>query len=672
MRLSRLPALWPLLLLALPTAAFGLATNLASDMLPSWLGRWAIWALIPLAVLMVAAGGLQIKRDAGGRDARARRIAARRVNAVLSNKLGRAVDNVPVIPVKLAGRSDLAQGSPADPGPADVSALFRLCGESLLVVGDGGVGKTVMLMQLCATLCLQAEQDDDPDLAVYLGLESWDSRHGAFDDWVVTQAAVNYKIDKETVRACLDSSRLVIVIDGLDEISGLRRRQVVAAMGMFQTAHLARIAVGCRTKQYQALRTPLTVTAAVEVLAPTQEQALEYLRNLQRPAATAVASVPSTDRAWWDMVRTPLMLSIVARVSASNPNVQLVRRGSARQRRDHVLNTYVDELLARRGRQTRYPAADARRWLEWLAWWLTANDAASLTVDRLPSAWAGQIPDSDPDTMMGSPLRLLQRGLRLTILVWGLTQFVVLAVSGRVSLVALLISAISSGLVYATTANHVNRNYANNQRYIQPLWNLTTLRVVWTERVSVVGVSLLAVMIPIVLLKELLTGIRVPYAALISICGTCTLLYLPGLLTIDSPKRLRETTAVSPGEQLRRSAANAMFMTIAVAVPALVTAAVLSGVRTHSWGYSLVLVLPMTPVTVAGYWLAFGGAPVVQYQYVRNKIVAAGYGPPHYLRFLRWSQDQQILTCAGDAFQFPHREIQGFLARCWRPAFTGE
>jgi GTPase SAR1 family protein len=159
-------------------------------------------------------------------------------------------------------------------------------GGTILILGEPGSGKTTTLLELARDLLERAEQDADAPLPVVLHLAAWNrsdrmksgwSWFGEskpepqkFKDWVLeelknspvieglTGEYRDYRVPGAVAQSWLDEQRVVLLLDGLDEVVPEQREGCVKAIYEFRQAYsLVEMVVCCRVKDYRKLNANL-------------------------------------------------------------------------------------------------------------------------------------------------------------------------------------------------------------------------------------------------------------------------------------------------------------------------------------------------------------------------------------------------------------------------------
>jgi protein-S-isoprenylcysteine O-methyltransferase Ste14 len=290
-----------------------------------------------------------------------------------------------VVPLELdlaeqpdAVRDSFEDGPPAPlreprplPGGARLADLFdhrfnRRC----LLLGAAGAGKTTTLLELARDLL---GRGDDAPVPVVLPLSRWSGRPGGLAAWVAAEVTDHYKVDIDRVRSWLRAGRLVLLLDGLDEVHPSARADCVRAINAFRRdrdCSLTALVVSSRTADYADLDVRLELGGAVVLRPLTPGQVDDRLRRAGEPLGGLRAAV-GADPVLTELLTSPLMLS-VAVATYQNDRVPAVPEQVSRER---VFAEYLSRMLARdrtlrgtsRAAPPRFDPRATRRHLIWLA-----------------------------------------------------------------------------------------------------------------------------------------------------------------------------------------------------------------------------------------------------------------------------------------------------------------
>ena len=235
-----------------------------------------------------------------------------------------------------------------------IADVFEEEGGSLLVLGEPGSGKTISMLQLTRSLLDRAEGDPLRPVPVVFNLSAWIAPYTTLDDWLAAELSARYQIPKKIGQGWLAESRLLPLLDGLDELNVQRRAACVEAINRFtQAAGLVGAVVCCRLQEYIALPTRLSLNAAVRLLPLGDDQVQGYLAAAGERLA-GLWGLLQRDSSMRIEARSPLMLSLMSRAYQDVPGDQLLREGgaSAAARRKQLMDAYVAHMFRRatRGR----------------------------------------------------------------------------------------------------------------------------------------------------------------------------------------------------------------------------------------------------------------------------------------------------------------------------------
>jgi eukaryotic-like serine/threonine-protein kinase len=269
--------------------------------------------------------------------------------------------------------------------------LFVERGRRLLILGEGGYGKTTDLLQLAAGLVELARDDPEQPVPVVLKLGSWGWQTRRLDSWMVREIHAHHRLDPALVRSWIDDDRLLPLLDGLDEVDQGCREACAHAINEFLARHSAcSLAVSCRSDVNDDLAERLDLRDAY-ALRPLSAAALDSYLDASGPGAEPLRTA-LREQGWRELASIPLLLVMMDRALrgagatalGATPSQPPEELPSGRHR---VLEAYVRAMLEQPARQLRYPAARSRRALAWLAGQMSAHRLALLQLGELQPSW---------------------------------------------------------------------------------------------------------------------------------------------------------------------------------------------------------------------------------------------------------------------------------------------
>ena len=190
-----------------------------------------------------------------------------------------------------------------------IDEIFNETGRALLILGEPGAGKTVTLLKLASELIGRFETDPMQAAPVVLNLSTWQDKF-TLATWIEAELKSKYFVSPGRSRPWLESSRLILLLDGLDEVPADRRPSCVHAINEFDRG-LPGIVVCSRLTEYTALSKRLNFKGAVCLQPLTVDQVDGYLKTAGDQLASLRQAIRE-DKALAELSRSPLMLSIMS------------------------------------------------------------------------------------------------------------------------------------------------------------------------------------------------------------------------------------------------------------------------------------------------------------------------------------------------------------------------
>ena len=289
--------------------------------------------------------------------------------------------------LELPGRSAQSLGT-----GKTTTELFVETGRSLLVLGAPGGGKTVTLLELARGLLARFESDPSEATPIVLNLSTWQERYRSFAIWLESELTKKYFVPVRRTREWLEASRLILLLDGLDEVRAENRAACVRAINEFmETKGAPGIAVCSRLSEYTSLPARLKFSAAICIQPLTTEQVDTYLENAGSQLNGLHLAIKS-DVVLQELAESPLTLSILTLAYRGLPASEIAMQGAegVEARRAQLFQTYVTRMFQRAGKSPDgYPEARTREWLGWLARGMRQHSLSVFLLENLQPSWLG-------------------------------------------------------------------------------------------------------------------------------------------------------------------------------------------------------------------------------------------------------------------------------------------
>jgi WD40 repeat protein len=281
-------------------------------------------------------------------------------------------------------------GHDGEPVPSAKSILqvFREQGQALVILGEPGGGKTITLLELARDAAALAADDTTLPIPVVLNLSSWTAQGRALADWLVQDLKDKYQVPAKQGRSWIENNDLLLLLDGLDEVEESRRGACAEAINRFRAENgLTPMAVCCRMREYDALRTRLKLQGAV-VLRPLTAAQIDQYFERAGPSLANVRALVQGDAALKELAQTPLMLSVMSLAYQEPAAPAPPGAGTAAQSpTDTLFSAYVARMVRYRKTRHSYPPEVVRSRLAWLARRMLDHSQSMFLLENLQPSW---------------------------------------------------------------------------------------------------------------------------------------------------------------------------------------------------------------------------------------------------------------------------------------------
>ncbi len=258
-------------------------------------------------------------------------------------------------------------------------------GRTLLILGDPGAGKTTTLLELTRELIVRAERDSKLPMPIVFNLSSWQDKQSLVD-WMLLELNTKYQVPKKIGKAWVSDQQLLLMLDGLDEVSSDRRNVCVEAINRFHGEYgHTEIVVCSRIKDYEALAQRLQFQGAIFIQPLEEAQVFEYFDRLGAELE-GVRQMLTTDAKLLELAKTPLMANIMAIAYRGMSVTDLIKMSLSEDHVRHLFDSYIDRMLRRRPDQI-YSPSKVKKWLGFLAQQLKNESQTVFLIERMQPSW---------------------------------------------------------------------------------------------------------------------------------------------------------------------------------------------------------------------------------------------------------------------------------------------
>lgn len=259
-------------------------------------------------------------------------------------------------------------------------------GRSLLILGAPGSGKTTMLLELARQLIARAREDVTQPIPMVFNLASWTEKL-TLTDWLAQELNNLYSVPRKTAPDWVKGNKLLLLLDGLDEVRQESRAKCVEAINEFRKQNgFTSLAVCSRSQDYADLNAKLSFEGAIEVQPLTQKQIAEFF-NRFGDEITGIKQALEKDNGLREMAETPLFLSIMLMAYRGEHDVEILISGDERVRRKHLFDTYIEHMLKRRIENALFKKEDILRWISWISHHMFENHQNTYFVQGMKPSW---------------------------------------------------------------------------------------------------------------------------------------------------------------------------------------------------------------------------------------------------------------------------------------------
>lgn len=276
-----------------------------------------------------------------------------------------------------------------------IDQVFHTRGRSLLILGEPGSGKTTTLLTLGESLIKDAlAAPDQGQIPIIINLSSWGRDQKPLPDWIADELERTMNTPTALTNARLADKKVILLLDGLDEVAETARPACVEAINTYQKASGIEMVVTCREEEFMDLA-QLNVQYAIRLQPFTPDEIVRQLDKYPTDLHGVRIAVLLPKSNWATVLQTPLTIGMasvaLAGVSFDALTEETNQDGKDRPtiHRNTLFHRYVQHMLLyhRPLKNTPYTPAKTLRWLGNLANRMNTHNQTSFHIEWLQPTW---------------------------------------------------------------------------------------------------------------------------------------------------------------------------------------------------------------------------------------------------------------------------------------------
>lgn len=264
--------------------------------------------------------------------------------------------------------------------------------QTLLILGEPGGGKTTILLELAQKLIDGAKKDSNEPIPVVFILSSWRPKKlQKFADWIIHELKIRYKVSPTLGKKWVEDQRMLLLLDGLDEVKAEFRKACVNSLQQFLNEYnLTEIVVCSRVADYDAISIRLEFQRAIYIQPLTLEK-INHALEIAGNQLESVKKLLETDTVLQELSMSPLILNVIALAYHGITFENLPELDSIEERKQHLFNKYIEQMLKRKVDNLRYSKKQTIHWLTWLAqrmYWEPESESQTIfSIEQMQPNW---------------------------------------------------------------------------------------------------------------------------------------------------------------------------------------------------------------------------------------------------------------------------------------------
>ncbi len=270
------------------------------------------------------------------------------------------------------------------PTGTGITQAYDHAGGELLILGEPGSGKTMLLLELAQDLLNRAAQDEAHPIPVIFNLSSWAAKRQPLTDWLIDELYTKYQVPRKLGQSWIATDQILPLLDGLDEVIAEHRAACIDAINAYRQEHGLMPTVVCsRSADYPAQSVRLRSAIIIQPL--TLQQIDAYLESIGQ-SGEALRVMLHHNPQLQELATSPLVLSVLIQ-TYSGKSLEALSDTELPTTQKQIFADYVELMLQRRGTTTHYTRQQTMHWLKWLAGQMRQHSQTEFYFERIQLDW---------------------------------------------------------------------------------------------------------------------------------------------------------------------------------------------------------------------------------------------------------------------------------------------
>lgn len=258
--------------------------------------------------------------------------------------------------------------------------------DGLLIVGEPGAGKTVLLLKVALNLLENTKFADKEKFPVIFNLASWNEEYKDFGEWLKAMLVSGNGLSKDFAGRLLREKRLILLLDGLDELArnedkmNADKKRAACLKSLNNYLDCEKTVICCRIDEFVEMQknTAQTapVSAKIKVLNLTEVEVIRALGHAQNhtdtkhhASAKNLSKLLAKDEntALRKILRSPFYFTIALEVFYKRLPAEINLPQDEKKLGIYLIEKYVERKLNKTLNPNKFDKGKTKKWLKWLA-----------------------------------------------------------------------------------------------------------------------------------------------------------------------------------------------------------------------------------------------------------------------------------------------------------------